>query len=506
MLLNIPHPFQLCTASECREMDARTINEFGIDGFTLMEIAGNKAADFILGKLEKPSHGLYFCGKGNNAGDALVVARVLHQYGHQATLVFVNEANGLSESTDKNWSLLHKLNEEAGGSISILQGFEEQSIPNDFDFIIDGLFGTGLNSEIAGVYADAVRWIKEQKTPVFSMDIPSGLNPDTGLEMGISVQADYTLAFGARKLGFYLQEYPQTTGEIVYCDLPFPKHLRNGKHYLIDESWVSSQSKIKKRKHKYDGGILHIIAGSEGLTGAAVLAAKSAWATGIGAVQIITPKGLLDVYEKNLIEIIKRPVGSTEDVFFNQNHLESVQQVLSEKPGVLLIGPGLGRTTETQEFTRQLLQSYTGTSIIDADALFAISEKGDIKKLSDATWILTPHPGELTKLAGNIISAGASRLETIESLASTMDSIIVSKGSPTIIGTPSGNKYITGYQTDIFSRAGFGDVLAGKIAANTLMHENSTLAISKALLDGKAKADTFLSNHNQTSPAPLDII
>ena len=504
----VPHPFFLCTAKQCRDMDEQTIESFGIEGLTLMEVAGVKAADYILSIFPgvDTCRGLFICGKGNNAGDALVAARIAHQYDHQITIVFIDGIERLSKSACHNLELIEKLQKIDPSRITIHIDDNLENLQGTFNYIVDGVLGTGLNTQLKGNYLSTVQWINNQASTVFSLDIPTGLNSDTGMEMGAAIYADYTLTFGAQKIGFLLEKGPEYVGKVILCDLPFPKHLRQANHFKIDRSWVQKVRIEKKRKHKYDGGILHIIAGSEGLTGAAVLAARSAWAAGVGAVNLITPKGLLDVYEKNLIEIIKKAVGSEQETSFTTQHLDSVHNILNEKPGVVLIGPGLGRTEETIDFARQFLSKYKGNVVIDADAIYALSTNEEIKKPDSATWILTPHPGELRNLSKSDFDKAVDRIQVAQETSIKINSTIVSKGTPTIIGTPEGNTYITGYQTDIFSRAGFGDVLAGKIAAFTLMQEQHVIAICEALLDGKTKADSYMLQNPDSLPAPLDIL
>src|SRR5690554_2551899 len=305
-MLKVPSSFYICSGEQCRTMDERTINEFGIDGFTLMEIAGTRAANFIMATVESKSHGLFFCGKGNNAGDALVIARLLAEKGYTITICFVDGTSQLSPNTQKNLTLLQKLD----GDVSYVEWNTDISI-NSYHFIIDGMLGTGLKSKVRGPYSEIINWINTSEKTIFALDNPSGLNADNGQTMGVSINATYTLTFGALKTGFYLNDGLESTGEIILCELPFPNQYKKPDALLIDEDWVEKNLPIiKPREHKYAQGVLYIIAGSEGLTGAAILTAKSAWASGVGAVVLITPKGLLPIYEKNLIQIIKKPVGT----------------------------------------------------------------------------------------------------------------------------------------------------------------------------------------------------
>lgn len=481
-------------------MDERTISEFGIDGFTLMEIAGTRAADFIMSEIPTGSHGLFFCGKGNNGGDALVIARLLSQQDYKITVCFLSGTGNLSLDADKNFKLIQKL----GAEIEILNW--DDFTPKKYDFVVDGMLGTGLNSKVRAPYLDAIEFINKQKAPVFSLDVPTGLNADTGQIMGSAIQADYTLSFGALKIGFYLNEGFDTTGEVILCELSFPNKYKNPAAYLIEEKWVNAISPYKKKKnHKYDGGVLYVIAGSEGLTGAAVLAAKSAWSTGLGAVILITPKGLLNVYEKQLIQIIKKPVGDLHDFNFKESHLDEVLEVLKEKPGKLLIGPGIGRHEETIQFTQKLLSTFEGDSLIDADALFAISKWKNWAKPDSSNWIMTPHPGELKNLLNKDVSSGHERLKAVEEFAKQHGITILSKGMPSIVGTETGVPYLTGYDTRVFSRAGFGDVLAGKTGAYWLKYSSAELACFHALLSGFNKSKQYTSS-NSGSLEPMDII
>lgn len=499
--MKIPHSYQLFTAEGSRRLDERTISEFGIDGFTLMEIAGTRAADFILQQIEVDSHGLIVCGKGNNAGDALVVARLLIEQSINCTILFVSGTEKLSSDCQKNLDLLRNL----GYELEIVSSFEKLDKSIRYDFIIDGMLGTGLNSEVRSPFSEVIKWINTQTGIVYSMDIPSGLSADTGSILGNAINADFTLAFGTLKKGFFLNDGYEQCGEIIFCELPFPSKLKDSTTFLIDDEWVDAlRTESHQRTHKYDGGVLYIIAGSEGLTGAAILAANSAWGTGLGGVVLITPKGLLEIYEKNLVQIIKKPVGEKKDVYFKIDHLESVRTILSEKPGNLLIGPGLGRDPKTIEFVRQILSDFKGNAVIDADALFAISDQELLIKPEKASWILTPHTGELKKIVGHTDLSEDKRSTATKDLAKKLSGTIVSKGLPSLV-VNSEQILMTGYDTRIFSRAGFGDVLAGKIAGFWLSENNPELAAVFALLDGKQKADNHILVSENTLE-PLDLI
>jgi len=508
--LSAPHPFFIATSEQSQEVDTRTIKEFGIDGFTLMEVAGYSAAQKLLKVVKSGETGLFFCGKGNNAGDALVVARYLLQHGINCTLVFISGIEDMSVDTQKNFDLLSYIIEkdEKAGSVTIYKSWDSYDPHTETDFIVDGMLGTGLNSEVRGNYNKAIQWINDTspETKVYAIDIPTGLHGDSGQVMGSCISADTTFSFGTLKQGFYLNDGPAHCGETIYCELPFPNYLKDScSSFLIDSDYIQLEAKSSPR-HKYEAGVLYVIAGSEGLTGAAMLAAESAWAQGIGAVILVCPHGNLSIYEKALPQIIKKPVGERDDYFFKTEHLEEVTSILKEKNAKILIGPGLGRQMETTAFVHNLLENHTGDFIIDADALWSLAQKQEWKKPSASKWILTPHPGELATISHKSIKDDFQRLNLAKSLASNKAVTLVSKGFPVILGVEPGECYITDYDTRKFSRAGFGDVLAGKIGAYWSQGYSAEKSSALALLNGKHILDELLKDNSDRIIEPKDFI
>lgn len=506
--MEAPHPFYISTSEQSQAIDSSTIKEFGIDGFTLMEVAGYCAAQKLLQLLNVDSQGVFLCGKGNNAGDALVIARYLIQHGIGATVVFISGSDDLSEDTEKNLRLLKRIDKEDDSSVSltILNSW------NDFDphiranFIIDGMLGTGLKSEVRGDYRKAIDWANKVGSPTYAIDIPTGLHGDTGQIMGSSLQAGMTFSFGTLKQGFYLNEGPGQCGEIVYCELPFPNYLKSScTSFLIDESYIEAD-KQKAARHKYEAGVLYIVAGSEGLTGAAILAAQSAWAEGIGAVILVCPHGNLPVYEETLPQIIKKPVGNRDDYFFKADHAEEVLSVLGERKGKVLAGPGIGRESDTISFIKQLVEQYNHDIIVDADGLWCLAQIEDWKKSSASSWIITPHPGELSTLLDVTIEDDHHRLKLVSEFAAKKNLTVVSKGFPVIIGTPDGDTYLTSYNTRKFSRAGFGDILAGKIGAYWSQSYSPIESSALALLKGKHILENLIKEDPARNIEPKDFI
>ena len=500
--LEAPYSHYLFDSGLSQKIDRRTIEEMEIDGFTLMEIAGSSAAKILLQEKEL-THGVYLCGKGNNAGDALVVARYLLQNNISSTIVFLSGSDDLSPDTQKNLALLRKFN--SNDKLTLFEGWKQFNSPEEFDFIIDGMLGTGLSSDVRGDYIKAVEWANQQSEPVFAMDIPTGLHADSGKIMGTVINAHTTFTFGGRKLGLYLGNGPESAGAVHYCELPFPNQYKEDcNNYLLDESWIQVASPTPGQ-HKYNSGVLYIIAGSEGLTGAAIMAAQSAWAEGLGAVILICPKGILPAYEQTLPSIIKKPVGNRDDFFFKEDHTNQVLEILSEKESALLLGPGLGREQSTVNFVQEVLSQTTRPAVIDADGLWCLAQMDELPDHEQSEWILTPHPGELNHLVQNIELQKESRLHTVRKYAQDTGVTLLAKGMPAIVGTPAGKCYLTNYDTKYFSRAGSGDVLAGKVSARLALNYSPASSCAHGLLKGKQKLQNYLKHH-QDLPEPSDFI
>lgn len=504
--MNIPAEFKIATSEQSRQLDTATIEKFGIDSFTLMEVAGSSAAKKILETVESGSNGVVLCGKGNNGGDALVVARYLVQHGIAMSIVFIGGADELSPDAKKNYNLLQSIKEQDSNAklnfCTSWYDFNQAVMP---DFIVDGMLGTGLDSDLRDDYVDAVDWANKKVSPVFAMDIPTGLHGDSGKVMGDAIEASKTFAFGTLKQGFYLGSGHDYTGDVCYCELPFPDFLKQDiSTFLMDDDWLP-EHQPKKARHKYEN-VVYVVAGSEGISGAAILAAKSAWRTGAGAVILVCPRGILPVFENNLSQIIKKPVGQRDDTFFESSHLQAVRHIIQEKQGTVLLGPGLGRKETTSDFVNELLAGSKRNFVIDADGLWALSQQSNWEKPDNVSWTLTPHPGELSRLFNVDIKEDVRRLEEVREQSAKRGITLLSKGFPVMLGAPDNRLYLTGYDTRIFSRAGFGDVLAGKIASFNALGYSPAGSCIRALLDGRARAKRAIEDSSLPVVEPMDLL
>ncbi|MEX0593759.1 MAG: NAD(P)H-hydrate epimerase [Balneolaceae bacterium] len=486
-------------------MDRYAIDVEEYPSLQLMETAGMQAARLLSKRFPDESFGRYFAGRGNNGGDALVVARymVLHA-GHRVEIWFPSGRKGLTPETDRNVKWLQKLAEQTS-FVTIRDGLPESGAKSA-DYLVDGLIGTGLESDVRGEAVHAIEWINESGVPVIAMDIPSGLHADRGVPLGHAVRARLTCAFGARKTGFYLEQGPEYTGEVCLFPLSFSPDSVPFEATLIDPDQYARMPRPERTAHwKYEDDTVWVVGGSEGLTGATVTAVRAAWKTGIGSVHLVSPRGLMRAYETLLPESIRFPVGDSGDRIWNREHLEEVREIVNRREGVLLMGPGMGRAEPTLQFAGELLEIWKGSAVLDADALHVPGLRTKRSPEGKKEWILTPHPGELGVYAGERFVEGRDRLQRAQELADEGKRWILSKGEPTMVGVPGQSSWIAGYSSRMFARAGFGDLLSGTIAGEFARSRDAAHAVRYALLSIERQARTLYLKQGRY-PAPGDLL
>lgn len=452
-----------------------------------MELAAKGAADGIAKRMAHRSRGLFICGKGNNAGDALASARWLIQVcDHQCHIHLLLGEEDLSQDTSTNLHLLREL-KTAGASVQISSGNDLSALTSErYDYLVDGLLGTGSAGKLRSPLPEAIQLINSLQLPLFAMDLPTGLDPDSGIAQSDTVKASVTFTFGTNKTGFYLNKASHYTGEIECIPLPFPKHLfPEEKARLLLPGDETPQSLIRKDgNHKYDRGVVHILAGSSGLTGAAIMASLSAWRQGAGAVFLYSPAKLAPIYESTLPQIIKVVTGSVDDDFLMESHFDLIAKTIQKRPGTLLAGPGLGQNPSTRRLLERLFSEFSLPLVLDADGLSVFNALESKFKQQKRDVILTPHPGETSTWLGSTYTNDHERLLWAETFSEESGVTLISKGNPTMVTTPGATPLITGYDTAPFTRAGFGDVLAGAVAALLSISGDPLLSASEALLSG----------------------
>jgi NAD(P)H-hydrate epimerase len=438
----------VCTAEQAQAIDRLTQTTDGLTGSHLMQAAGVASAMLIRHHAKSGTEILVLTGPGNNGGDGHVVARILSRSGYPVTVQPLG--------TDVAWP--------ATG------------------LIVDALFGVGLSRDLDASTCALIERVNASGREIWSLDVPSGLDATNGIVRGAVVRAHHTVAMGCLKSGYFSGVGPEVCGELHLVPLGFPPDALRSAGVEVIFGDDAPTEVVRTGAHKYENGVVHVIGGSSGMSGALVMAADAAWRAGCGAVIAHMPQALVARVDASLVQPVKIGYGNPTDDRFTSAHIDRVLASLAAKPGTVLIGPGLGTDPETRDFVQAICSAQEHPFVIDADALAAIGG------LRFEKAILTPHPGELAKMTGRDVGLWTDRLDASRRLASETGATIVSKGQPTAIITPDGQTRITGYSTARFARMGFGDVLAGKIAAYRSLNLNPADAARNALLAGVAES------------------
>jgi len=483
---------QVATAQEMREIDQKTIEEFSIPGERLMEAAGKGAFEFIMKLWPECRSAVVFCGKGNNGGDGLVIARYLLQKRRKVLVLLLAKKQELKGDARRN--LLRFL--QIRGKVLEIENQEQLNhtpIPPDTDLIVDAIFGTGLEKEVSGLPAKAIELInnfrQSGKCKVLAVDIPSGINATNGKVMGTAVRADATATFGLAKLGHYCFPGAAHTGRLKVIDIGFPPSLTAQiKTKAMNAEEASAMLKPRRPDaHKGNNGHTLIFAGSPGKTGAAVMAGESALRAGAGLVTLGVPASLHDIFEIKTLEVMTEPVPDKKTRSFGQSSISQALKLMQGKKAIA-IGPGIGTRKGVTEFCRKIVLAAKTPVVIDADGLNALAGQIQVLKKVRAPLILTPHPGEMARLCGlDISEIQGDRVAVAKKYAREWKVIIVLKGAATVVASPSGEAFINLSGNPAMASAGMGDILTGIIAGLlSQSYEPFKAAALGAFIHGKA--------------------
>ncbi len=464
---------KLLKAERMRALDGRAINEIGIPGAVLMEAAGRGAVRLIddAGWLENSDDEiLLFAGKGNNGGDAFVVARVLFLAGYSRVRVALL-AVGASLSGDA------KINHEAfinlGGEVLELLDAESWSKLKpqltSQKLIVDGLLGTGLKSVVRGLYAEIIAAINEFAGPVLALDIPSGLDADSGLALGDAVQADATATFAFGKPGLFVAPGCEYSGRVKIIDIGIPQNWAAEEAesiQLLTSDFCRAmlpKTAISANIHKGSRGHLLTFAGSPGKSGAGLLTAGAALHCGCGLSSLALPQTLAGQLEGRNPALMLTILPESAPGIIQELTAAELKQICSGKTA-LAIGPGLGLSAAAM--TKTLLNDFSLPVVLDADALTLLAANSDILPKNRPQTILTPHPGEMARLLKcKTADIQNRRLAAAAELATDLGVYVVLKGAATVIAAPDGAVSINSSGNSLLATAGSGDLLTGIIGS-----------------------------------------
>ena len=407
----------LFTAEETRR--AEEAHQGSLD--ELMERAGAAVAEHVLRQF--PGRVTVVCGKGNNGGDGKVCTRVLR---------------------------------EAGREVQVIDGVGDLGEP---DVVVDALLGIGLKDAPREDAARMIELMNACGRPVVAVDVPSGVNASTGEVPGAAIRAAATVTFGAAKVGLAVSPGRAHAGHVVVAGIGLRGRLEH-EHALVSASALQDVPRKDRGSTKYSAGAVLVVGGSRGLTGAAMLASLAAFRADAGYVTVAAPESSLPVLETRLLEAVKRPLPEDSSGRLLPRAADAILEA-AEKADAVAIGPGLGRSDGTVELVRILLEQLELPVVLDADALWSLEPFSRA-----APTVLTPHAGELARLLGiDAAAVNSHRLDAVRRAAARFGSVVLLKGSDTLVAKPRGGVLVSLYGEPSLATAGTGDVLTGVVAA-----------------------------------------
>ncbi len=469
---------KILTAAEMREVDRLTSKKARVPSLKLMENAGKSVAEFIQARLPdgKRRHVIVVCGKGNNGGDGFVCARYLQARGARVSVHLIGnlpDVKGDAAVNLRRWKRAGKLAVEAASEKSAPLGFQAG------DIVVDALVGTGVRGPLEGHLAEIVRAVNQHPPGcvVVAVDIPSGLNADTGDAPGPVVVADHTITFTAPKPGLLLRAGPEHVGDLVVREIGSPRPLveETGRGHLrwSEPSEFTQFARPRKASgHKGDYGHTLVVAGSVGKSGAAVLAGTAALRVGAGLVTVATPEPILPVVAAHTPEIMTEPLSATLTGSVSERCLEGnlFGKILQGKRA-LAVGPGLTTHAETQSFVRSIVGAREVPIVLDADGLNAFAGRGGELSSPKGLLAVTPHPGEMARLLGcSTKEVQARRIDIALQAAASWNACVVLKGHQTVIAAPDGRAWVNSTGNPGMATGGTGDVLTGILAGLTAQY------------------------------------
>jgi len=461
-----------------RKIEEVAINEFGIPSLLLMENAAAGIAKHCLNALEgksRPSVAI-LCGTGNNGGDGFALARLLHGQNIETTVILAGPANALKGGPARDAALYMGIVKKLGVPIlEFSQAGEEatRACIAQSDLAVDALLGTGLDRDVRGDFLRLIEIINKYAKLVISVDIPSGVNSENGRVMGCAVKAALTVTLGCAKTGLYAYPGAAYAGAVRIDGITLPPALLSaaggsdgGGAVITDSDARLMLPPRPSRANKGSFGKVLLLAGSDEMPGAAALSASAAYAAGGGLVVACVLPRVASVINCTQREVITRLTGG-EGGEFCKGDMAAVEKEMNGAD-VILAGPGIGRGAGAAGFVSALVavcQSRQVPLVLDADALFALAGSPDVLRGVKAPCVVTPHPGEMGRLAGlSIKEILDCPLEVALGFSRKYNVVTLLKDAHTVIAGPGGGFFINTSGNNALSKAGTGDVLAGLVA------------------------------------------
>lgn len=450
---------KILTGAQLHELDQYTIDHEPVASIDLMERAARAITQAVTIRFDTTFPIVVFAGPGNNGGDALAVARMMAEKGYTVDVYLFNIHSQLSDNCEKNRDRL-KSEGLAHSFTEVTSNFDPPKLTQQ-TLVIDGLFGSGLNKPLTGGFASLVKYINQSAARVVSIDIPSGLMAEDNSSNSTAaiVRADLTLTIQLKKLAMYFADCQQFLGKVQVLDIRLSKEYIKSipsPYTTIDAEYVRQQ--ILHRDdfaHKGSMGHALLIAGSEGMGGAAVLATRACLRSGVGKVTALTPRCNATIMQISVPEAV---LAIDQENYYSE-------AVATDEFTAVGIGPGIGRQEGSALALMSQLQQTQCPVVLDADALNMLGSHGTwINQLPD-NMIMTPHPRELDRLAGTTCHSDSERLTVARDMAESLRAYIMLKGHYTALCLPDGDVVFNTTGNSGMATAGSGDVLTGIITA-----------------------------------------
>ncbi len=454
---------KVATVSEMRAMDRQAVEQYGIPEIILMENAGLSACTVLSQHIQTRNKTfLVFCGPGNNGGDGFVVARKIHSNGGIVKVLLLGNIEKVTGISKTNLDILK------GHGVEILMAGSADDVrfaTAHCDAIVDAILGTGLSKDVRGHYSEIIALINASGKPVLSLDIPSGVNGDTGQVMGCAVKADWTVTFGLPKPGNLLYPGSQSGGALYATHICFPPAMTGSNTLNIAINTPVALPQRDENGHKGDFGDVLFVAGAASYYGAPCFAALSFMKAGGGYARLAAPAAMVPFIAAKAGELVFLPQQQTASGSISLEN-EAALLAMADQTDMTVIGPGLSLDAETKQLVRRLVQAIDKPLLLDGDGITAVCEDLDVVRSRKAETILTPHLGEMARITKlSVAEIAADRIGTLQQTAADLNASMVLKGAHSLIGIPDQRVFINTSGNSGMATAGSGDVLAGTIAA-----------------------------------------
>ncbi len=462
---------RLVTGAQMARIDRGAI-ERGVSGIRLMENAG-RGAGRVLSDLVGGFQGkriVVLCGKGNNGGDGFVIADLAAAAGATVSVFLLATENQVSGDARHHLDRARKNGLEIQEILEFKDLERIRSALANASAAVDALLGTGIRGGPRGPIAGAIETLRKAGCPILAVDVPSGLDADTGRADGACAAVTRTVTFGLPKIGQFRFPGRSLCGSLYCAEIGLPPAAVAGEDVTCQLIAAHGGAALLPRRppdaHKGDCGRVVILAGSMGFTGAAALLAQGALRSGAGLVQVGVPESLNDILEVKLTEAMTRPLPEVRKHRCLALRARGDIQRLVEAADCVAMGPGLGTHRETVELARRIVPEIQSPLVLDADGINAFAGAPESLKARTAPTVVTPHPGEFARLTGIGSEAVCSDpVGSAQTLAREANIIVVLKGAPTVVAVPGGRTYINPSGNAGMASGGSGDVLTGILAA-----------------------------------------